>query len=690
VWGATVSPEFFDLLGAPARGRAFGAREERSRVAVISHALWLRRFGGDPGVLGRTVRLSGEPYVVIGVTAPAFEFPDASFELWVPIGAALETAPGQAEDRSLRIFRAIGRLRPGATPEQARAEAATLSNRLARDFPDTNAGFEFELESVPRRLLGDARPALLALLAAVGLVLAIACANVANLLLARASARTRELAIRAALGASRGRIVRQLLTESLVLASLGGAGGVLLASWLTRLVPQFQAVDIPRLGQVSLDGHVLLFALVVSLATGVLFGLAPAFQSVPARLAGAFEAGGRGSSGDGASSRLRAGLLVGEVGLAFVVVVGAGLLVQSLVRLLHQDPGFEPKGLVAANLELFHIDDPAMRTAALERILGDVSQTPGIEAVGAGTGLPPQTAQRATGFELEGRQPEPDGLAGYFLGVTPGYFRALGTRVIRGRAFTNRDSESAAPVVVVNRELARRLFPNEDPVGRRLRLVGSEQSPVWRTIVGVVEDVRYSGLDDPTESAIYTPFAQTPFLWSYLMVRTSLPERSVAGALRAAVSEVDPRLVPARVEPVADLISASVAGRRLQTRLLTSFGILALLLAGVGIYGVAAYAVGRRRREIGVRMALGARRGDVLRLVVGQHLRLALFGVGLGLAGALAFGRALRGLLYGVGAADPTTMAGVAALLAAVAAAAAYLPARRAADLDPATALRSE
>ena len=382
--------------------------------------------------------------------------------------------------------------------------------------------------------------------------------------------------------------------------------------------------------------------------------------------------------------------MVAEVALAVVVVVGAGLLVQSLARLLHQDPGFEPEGLLAANLELFHIEDPSRRSAALQEILTSVARVPGLEAVGAGSGLPPQNAQRATGFELEGRPPEPSGLSGYFLGVTPGYFQALRTPVLRGRAFTAEDSESAPPVVIVSRGLAGRFFPGEDPVGRRLRLIGPEQSPVWRTIVGVAEDVRYSGLDDPTESAIYTPFAQTPFLWSYLMVRTSLPPRSVAGALRAAVAAVDPRLVPARVEPVRELVSASVAGRLFHTRLLGSFALLALVLAGVGIYGVAAYAVGRRRREIGVRMALGARRGDVLRLVVGRHVRLALFGVGLGLAGAVAFARALRGLLYGVGATDPATLAGVAALLGAVAAAAAYLPARRAAGLDPAAALRSE
>ncbi|HET9982178.1 MAG TPA: ABC transporter permease [Longimicrobiales bacterium] len=690
VMGAVVSPAFFPMLAAPALGRTFRPEEDRAPLAVISHGLWQRRFGGDRGVLGRTLRLSGDVYTIVGVMPPSFEFPDASFEVWVPLGSAMVKVPEQELNRSLRIFRVLGRLRPGVDMARVRADARAISARLAREHPDTNEGVQLEFEPLYDRVVGAVRPALLILLGAVGFVLLIACANVANLLLARTTARAREMAVRRALGAGRGRLARQLLTESVVLALAGGALGVGLAAWLLRTLPHL-GTDLPRLAEVGVDARVLAFAALATLATSVLFGLAPALHGAGEAVAEALKEGGRGAVGGGRGGVLRRGLIVAEIALSMVVLVGAGLLVRSLVRMLDQDVGFQPAGLLTTNVELFHYENPARRAVMLDQVIRRVAALPGVAAVGAGTGLPPRTAQRGTGFLVAGRVPdEVERARAYFLAVTPAYFAAMGAPVLRGRAFRDSDGAGDAPVVIINKTLAARLFPGRDPIGAQLELVDPDQDSTWRTIVGVVPDIRYQGLDDPGDAAIYTPFPQTPFLWANLMVRAHGPPRRLEQALRAAIESVDPQLTPARIEAMEELVSESVAQRRFHTLLLTGFALLATLLAAVGIYGVIAYSVSQRTREIGVRLALGAAPRAVIRSVLREGLGLALAGVAIGLLAALGLTRMMTSLLYGVSPTDATTLAGVAALLVVVAGVASGVPAWRAARVDPLVALRHD
>jgi putative ABC transport system permease protein len=690
VLGAIVSSGFFELLGGAARGRVPGEADGPERVAVIGHGLWQRRFGGDDGVLGRTIRLGGDPHTVVGVMPPQFEFPSAEFEVWVPLRPALEKAGGQARNRSLRIFRALGRLAPGVTLAQASAEADAIAARLARAYPDTNEQFRFELAGVHERLVGPARPILIVLLGVVSLVLLIACANVANLLLVRARAREREIAIRTALGADRWRVVRQLLTESVMLAAAGAALGVLLARWALDALPAL-GPEIPRLSAVRVDRAVLAFTAAVAVLTGILFGLAPAWQAVRSAAADGLREGGRSLTGAAGARRIRSALAVSEVALALVVLVGAGLLLRSLVRLLTVETGFVADHLLTLGVVLAAEDrTPAQRADLARRLVEGLRAVPGVTAAGGATGLPPITPQRATEYFVEGREAPTDRRRAFFVAATPGYFEALGAALVAGRAFEERDVAGAPEVVLVNRTLARALFGDEPAVGRRLRLVNPEHGAGWRTIVGVVGDVRYAGLDDPGGACLYTPFAQTPFLWTYLMVRTAGPPLSVAGAVRSTVAATDPRLEAAEVKAMEDLVAESVSSPRLNVLLLSSFAVLAVVLAVVGIYGVIAYSVGQRTREIGVRVALGASRGDVVRLVTGEGLRVGALGVGLGLLGSLALSRTISRLLFDVGATDPVTYGAAGAALLALALLASVLPAWRATRVAPATALRSE
>jgi putative ABC transport system permease protein len=692
VRGAIVSDRFFPMLGGAAVGRALGPADARDKVIVLAHGLWTRRFGADPGVVGRTVRLSGESYTVIGVMGPEFQFPPGQFELWVPLEGAMAGAPGQLDNRSLRIFRALGRLAPGVTLAQAQGQVDAIAARLAREHPATNEGVGITFAPIYDRLVGGVRTALLVLMGVVALVLLIASANVANLLLARAKSREREIAVRTALGAGRGRLVRQLLTESVLLSAAGSALGLLLARWILDVLPTLAAAQIPRLASVRIDPAVLAFTAAVAIATGLLFGLAPAWQAARTDAAQGLREGRRGSPGPTAR-RLRAGLTAAEVALALVVLVGAGLLVQSLVRLLNVDAGF-----VADNLLTFHVQmarpvlrTPAQRAALAGDVVTRIARLPGVQAAGGGTGLPPVTPQRATGFVAEGvSESAPEGRHAYFLAATPDYFRALGARVREGRAFVDADGAGAPEVVILNHSLARRLYGGASAVGRRIRLVNPEQGDGWRTVVGVVDDVRYSGLDDPGEAAIYTPFAQTPFLWTYVMVRTSGPPLALAGAIRQAVSAVDPTLEAAAVKPMAEVVAETVAQPRFNVVLLSAFAALALLLAAVGIYGVISYSVVQRTKEIGIRMALGADSTDVLRLITGEGLRLAAMGVVAGLLGAAATARVLATLLFEVQPTDALTYASAAAFLVLVALAASAIPAWRATRVAPVSALRAE
>ena len=691
VLGAVVSTNFFPLLGTAQLGRTFSAADDREPLAVISYDLWQRRFGGQQDVLGKTLGLSGKPHTIVGVMPPEFQFPNSQFKVWVPLGSAMEATPEQAQNRQLRIFRSIAHLKPGVTLAQAQADVDAISNRLQQQYPDTNAGVRLRVVSIYERLVGDVRPALLIILGTVGLILLIACANVANLLLARTTAREREIAIRSALGAGRWRVVRQLLTESVLLASIGGALGILLAAWSIDLLPMLGAQDIPRADAIRIDLPVLLFTTGASLLTGLLFGLAPALQALKVNLNESLKEGGRDGIGGSRGRRLRGVLVVAEVALAVVVLIGAGLLIKSFSRLLNVNAGFKTENLLTMNVNLSNFKEPQKRTALVNQLLEQIKRIPGVERVGGATGLPPQTPQRATNFEVEGLPNlNPDESGSYFIAATPDYFRALETPLTAGRAFDEHDTETSAPVVIINQSLARRLFPNSSAVGRRLKLVNPEQTPDWREIVGVVGDIKYSGLDDPGESAIYTPFAQTPFLWSYFMVRTNSSPMNVSASLQRAVSAVDENLTAARIKPMDQLVSETVAQPRFNALLLGIFAALALVLAAVGIYGVISYTVAQRTREIGIRMALGAQGKDVLKLVVGQGMTLALIGVATGLAAAFALTRLMASLLFNVSATDPVTFVLIALLLALVALLACYIPARRAMRVDPMEALRYE
>jgi putative ABC transport system permease protein len=689
VMGAIVSPEFFPMLGSPFLGRAWRTDEEMQPLTVISYDFWQSRFQGNPNVIGKTVRLSNEVQTIIGVMPPEFQYPTRDFKLWTTFGLALSKAPQQAENRQLRIFRAVAHLKPGVSSVQAQAEMDLISQRLQQQYPETNANARITLTSLSQRIVGDVEPVLWVLLATVGFILLIACANVANLMLARTAARERELAIRSALGAGRGRLMRQLLMESLLLSFVGGLTGLLFAMWGIDLLPGLSPANIPRLTAIGVNSPVLFFTLGISVVTGCLFGLAPALQ-MP-NLNQSLKEGGRGTLGDPRGKRLRASLVVVEIALSLVVLIGAGLLMKSLVRLLQVDPGLVAENLLTANINLVQFKDPQRRAAVQREIISRISQIPGVQAAGGGTGRPPDIAQRGTRFTVQGL-PDENGNArfSYFIAISPDYFRALGTPFVEGRSFTERDDAGSPKVVIISKTLARNLFPNESAVGKRLKLINPEQSNEWREIVGVAGDVRYGGLNDSDGWTIYTPFAQTPFLWNYLMIRTDgLPE-TLTQSVRQAVRSVDATVEAADFRTMDQLISQSIAQPRFYTILLGAFAFLALALAAVGIYGVMAYAVAQRTHEIGVRMALGASRGDVLRMVIKQGMILALAGVALGLLAAFGLTRLMSNLLFDVRATDPMTFVGISIMLIGVALLACFIPARRATKVDPIVALRYE
>ena len=692
--GAVVSGEFFGVVGgaAPLAGRTLGPADTRTPVVAISESLSRRLYPSPAAAVGETLRLGGRPFTIVGVLPADFEFPRRQFELWVPLEHELGRTPGQMQNRSLRIFRLVARLKPGTPLAAARAEVEALAKRLTAEYPDTNEGFVFELTPLPERLLGSIRPALWTLFAAVGLILLIASANVANLLLARGAARSRELAIRAALGAGRGRLIRQLLTESLALSLAGAALGALLGAWAVSALPLVAPDELPRLSEIRLDPLVLLFTLAAGVGTGLLFGIAPALQGTKRNLAGAVSDASRGSSTR--QGRLRGGLVVAEVALAVVVLVGAGLLGRSLQRRLSVEKGFDPAGVTTFNLNLFDLEGEEARARATADVVANLKSLPGVAAVGAGSALPPQTAQRGTQFEIEGRTfAESEERFAYFVAATPGLFATLRTRVVEGREFTDADRADAPKVALVSRSLARRLFPGGSALGRRLRILNPDAGADWREIVGVVENVRYSGLEDSGESSIYTPFAQTPFLWSYVFVRSASPETpsaALAASITEAVRRVHPALLAADVGPMERLVSKSVAGSRFQAALLSSFAALGLLLSALGLYGLVSYGAALRRREIGIRIALGARGREIFRLVTGGGLRLVALGLVLGTAAALAATRLLESLLFEVRPSDPVTYAAIAAVMLAVGLVAGALPARRAAKIDPIEALRTE
>jgi putative ABC transport system permease protein len=702
VAAASVSAGLFPLLGVqPLTGRVFLPEEDQpgqDRVVALSYDLWQRRFGAEPRLLGQQVNLDGLSRTVIGIMPRGFQFPNPEVGLWIPL--ALERAKADPLDRS---FSVVARLKSGVKLEQARVELNGIAQQLlqeyARRFPkgaNTTPGVSL----VPLRELsvGDLRPTLWVLLAAVGFVLLVACANVAHLLLARAETRSREMALRAALGARRGRLVRQLLTESTLLAFAGGALGLWLASsgveaWLATAPAQF-----PRAAEIGIDGRVLGFTLLVSLLTGILFGLAPALQISKTDLHTALKQGSHSSTAS--SGRYVARLLIiSEAALALVLLAGAGLMIKSLWRLRQIHPGFSPGRVLTLRFSLPEAKYPTPQQVVgfAEQLIERVEALPGVQRAGLVTRLPLSGLNANASFGIEGSALAPgegEQNADYRI-VTPGYFRALGIPLIRGRSFERRDHRDAPAVVIINETFARHFFPNEDCLGKRITL-GAPGAP-WLSIVGVVGDVRHRGVHLAAQPEMYFPRAQQSYVaalgvWRSmtLVVRAQLEPASLSSAVKNAVRALDPQLPVARIATMEQVLSASVAQPRLTMLLLVIFAALALLLAAVGLYGVMSYTVTQRRQEIGIRLALGASRGAVLKLVVGRGMRLALSGVAVGLIAAFALTRWMKSLLFGVSATDPVTLIGVATLLTSVALLAAYLPARRAARVDPLVALRGE
>jgi putative ABC transport system permease protein len=707
-----VTVNYFSVLGvAPHVGRLFAPEDERpgiAEVAVISHGVWQRLFGADPGLLGRRLRIDGDDYTVVGVLPPAFRDPDSSLRVDTDVwsAAGFKAAPFTAPSRADRRLSVIARLRPGIGPKTAQAEMDSLARRLEHEQPDHyghGVGFSVALHPLHEQVVGEVRPILLVLLGAVGFVLALACANVANLLLARATARRREVALRAALGASRGRVVRQLLTEAVLLAAVGGAFGLSLAvagvDGLVALIPP----GVPRVHEIRLDEHVLVFTALVTLATGVLFGLAPAFGASRAEAKEALREGTR--AGEGAhSTRLRSLLVVAELALAVVLVTGAGLLVRSLGEVLRVNPGFDSRNVLSAWIWLPYPNDPErgrytkgpQRTAFFQELLGRVSALPGVRSAGVISSLPLTGGrpERPLLVEGQGNTMEESRARVDAYTVSPGYFEAMRMPLRRGRWLDEHDDAASPLVAVINEAMARRFWPGEEAIGKRVSLrpaFGSDLgAQPWMTVVGVVGDVKARGLDAPVPDQVYLPYGQGTPLWMVLVVRTASDPAALASALTRTVHLVDPEQPVYNVRTMDAVLASASSSRSFAALLLGLLAAVALLMAALGTYGVVAYTVAQRARELAVRMALGARGADVVRLVLGRSLRLVAGGVGLGVVASMGLTRLLSSLLFGVAAHDPTTFAATAALLALMALVASYLPGRQAARVDPMVSLRRE
>ncbi|WP_338868952.1 ABC transporter permease [Myxococcus stipitatus] len=707
--GASVSTNYFQVLGVRAvLGAVFQpvAGETGPRqVVVLSHGLWKRHFGLDPGAIGRSLRLDERTYEVIGVMPERFNMPDIGPrkttateppEFWIPapfhdipqLGSDVGLDLSQSRDTS--YLRVLGRMKPGVTLERASAAMSAVAQRLEQEYPVSNLHSGIVLVPLREQFVGDVRPVLWVLLAAVGLVMAIACANVANLLLVRAAARRQEMAVRAALGAGRGRLMRQLLTESVLLAGVAGGLGVFMARWgldgLLSLVP----AEMLRLDEVRMDGRVLAFALCVSLGTGFLFGLLPALQASRPDLNGVLRQSGGGKLAGG--QRSRAALVVGEVALALVLLISAGLLVRTLWRLQDVDPGFRKEAVLTWSLSLPQdkYPDEARQGAFFQQVVERVSALPGVKHAGAVTDLPLGGANIWFEVQVEGRPqatPEENPNVG-FQAVSPGYFQALGIPLRQGREVTSADTRETQQVVVLNEMAARRFFPGTDAVGQRLRL--GDSSRPWLTVVGVVGDTRYDGPEKGARPEAYVPVLQRSFFFMAFAAHTELEPAALAASVRAAVASLDKDLPLSTLRTMEQRVEAATARPRFVSLLVAVFALLSLLLAGVGLSGVMAYTARQRTREIGIRMALGAAPSDVLRMVLGQGMRLALAGVVLGLFGAWALTRVLSSLLFDVSATDPIVFGSLALLVAGVALLATWLPAHRATRVDPQVALRSE
>jgi putative ABC transport system permease protein len=692
-----VTANFFPLLGVkPELGRNFTQEEDqpgRNKVALISYGLWQRRFGGDPALIGKAILLDGEKSTVIGVMPPGFQFLAKETGLWVPMAFSRE----ELAKRSSHYLTVVARMKPDVTLAQARSDIAAIMQRINRDHPQPGFEFGSTVISLREQLAGDVRPALIVLLVAVGFVLLIACANIANLLLSRGAARFREIAVRTALGAGRRRIVRQLLTESMLLAAAGGVAGLLFAwlsfSFLKQLIPGGMVLN----AAVRIDARIFGFTLLLSLLTGVIFGLAPALQAAKVDLNEALkQSGGRTGTGAG-HRRLRSALVIIEIALALVLLVGAGLLIQTFLRLRALDIGVDTENVLTARtlLPRSKYGELPKRAAFYQQVLERVRALPGVVSAGYTTAVPLTWKGGTSSFTVEGREQGPvkDALTRQ---VSPGYMETMGIRLRRGRFFDDRDGAQSQPVSIINETMAHQFWPGGNALGKRFKFGLPDSQTPWVTVVGVVGDVKEMGLQAPAKPEMFFPYQQPPnpfWFWNAprdLTVRTSGDPLSVAAAVRQAVWSVDRNQPVSNIRTMGHVLAEEVAQRRIGMMLLAAFAALALLLASLGIYGVLSYAVAQRTQEIGIRMALGADRKDVLRMVVTDGIRLATAGIAIGLGVSFALTRLMAGLLFGISASDPRTLGAVTLLLIAVALIACYVPARRAAKVDPMIALRCE
>jgi putative ABC transport system permease protein len=704
VSGELVSANYFSLLGVRASyGRTFSPEEDRTpdaqRVVLVGYGLWQRRFGGNPNLVGQTIQLSDGNYTVVGVMSEGFRGISDQAELWLPMMMVSSVRePNILQERRRRWHSVIARLKPGVSLQQAQAEMDTITRRLEQTYPDTNANRGALVTPLHEQLFGNMRLMLWILLGAVGCVLLVACANVANLLLQRAATRRKEMAVRLALGATPGRLMRQLLTESLLLALSGGVLGVVIAYWSADFLVALSPISFPSFVKLTLDARVLGFSLLISVLTGVLFGLAPALQAAKPMLNEVLKDSGRGSSGGLGRSRLLGALVVAEIALALVLLVGAGLMIRSLQRLQAVNPGFNSERLLTMRFSLPPQKYPREQIGVFNQQLRErLRALPGVRAAALSSDLPLSGDTSAGSIELEGKTAAPaDGeIRMYRHRVTPQFFSTLGIPLLKGRDFTPDDHAQAPGVVIISEALARRYWPGEDPIGKRLRETGSENP--WLSIVGVAADVKYRGLpqNPNADPDVYFPLLQFPLREGginnlSLAVRTEADPTSLTAAIRGELQKLDPNLPVYGITTMAQQVARRTTQSRFSAWLLGVFGALALVLSAVGIYSVMAYAVQQRTHEVGIRLALGARVGDVLRMVVWRGMCLALIGVALGLAAALALTRVMKNLLFNVSATDPATFAGVALLLVGVALVASYIPARHATKIDPLLALRHE
>jgi predicted permease len=704
VQGTMVSANFFSVLGVTAQtGRVFLPAEDQAgadRAVVISNGLWKRRFGGDPALVNQTIQLNGASFTVVGVTLPEFQSPEKGDELWVPMSfdgtdrlrmPSISTPEG-FKKRSFRFFKSIARLKPGVSLDQAQAEMSTIAGRLEQQYPDSNTGMGVNLIPLHRQIVGDIKPALLLLLAAVGFVLLIACANVANLLLARAAARQKEIAIRVALGAGRARLIRQLLTESVMLALVGGVLGTGLA-WLgLRVLVGINPANIPRLDAIRIDGRVLGFTLLISMLTGLVFGLVPALQASRPDLNEALKEGARGSTGGIGRRRVRSVLVVTEVALTQMLLIGAGLMIKSFYTLQQVNPGFNAESVLTMQVTLPPVKyaEDTQITAFYEQALNRIKALPGVQAAGAATSLPLTSNSLSRRFTIDGRSPASSNerLVANYGAISPEYFRAMGIPLLSGRSFTDQDRDKSQQVIIINDTMRRRFWPNEDPIGKHISITA--EAGVSREIVGVVSDVKNSSLDAESGLEIYEPYLQFPWSFMAIVVRTAADPLRLAPAVRDEILAVDKAQPVYDVKTMTQIVGDSLSQPRLYMLLLGIFAGIALVLAAVGIYGVMNYSVNQRRHEIGIRMAIGAQRSDIMKMIVGQGMLLATIGVAVGVAAAFFLGWVVEMLLFGVSGRDLSTFIALPFVLVLVALLASYVPARRATRVDPMIALRAE